>query len=104
MYYYHTTFDKPHAYSKKVHFVIVNGVLTVDNKKHIGTRAGHALYSQGTKRIYKSARGLKSFFITDIFFKPFHICLHYFQYHSWLSWAMRLPWQCQQTNRNISSS
>lgn len=42
-----STFDKPHAYSKGFHYVIVNGVLTVDNEKHNGTRAGHALYGAG---------------------------------------------------------
>ncbi|HWR34004.1 MAG TPA: D-aminoacylase, partial [Chitinophagaceae bacterium] len=39
-----STFEKPHAYSKGFHFVIVNGVLTVDNEKHNSTRAGKALY------------------------------------------------------------
>jgi N-acyl-D-amino-acid deacylase len=38
-----STFEKPHAYSKGFYFVIVNGVLTVDNEKHLGTRAGKAL-------------------------------------------------------------
>lgn len=38
-----STFDKPHAYSKGFHFVIVNGVLTVDQEKHTGARAGVAL-------------------------------------------------------------
>jgi N-acyl-D-amino-acid deacylase len=38
-----STFEKPHAYSKGVHFVIVNGVLTVENEKHLGVRAGKAL-------------------------------------------------------------
>jgi N-acyl-D-amino-acid deacylase len=42
-----STFEKPHAYSKGFHYVIVNGVLTVDNEKHLGTRAGQALYGQG---------------------------------------------------------
>ena len=37
------TFEKPHAYSKGFHYVIVNGVLTVDNEKHTGARAGMAL-------------------------------------------------------------
>jgi N-acyl-D-amino-acid deacylase len=41
------TFEKPHAYSKGFHFVIVNGVLTVDNEKHLGVRAGVALYGPG---------------------------------------------------------
>jgi N-acyl-D-amino-acid deacylase len=42
-----STFDKPHAYSKGFHFVIVNGVLTVDQEKHTGARAGNALYGPG---------------------------------------------------------
>jgi len=41
-------FEKPHAYSEGFHFVIVNGKLTVDNKKHNGTRAGNALYGPGS--------------------------------------------------------
>ncbi len=42
-----STFEKPHAYSKGFHYVIVNGVLTVDNEKHLGVRAGQALFGQG---------------------------------------------------------
>jgi N-acyl-D-amino-acid deacylase len=42
-----STFDKPHAYSKGFHYVIVNGVLTVENEKHLGIRAGQALYGPG---------------------------------------------------------
>lgn len=42
-----STFEKPHAYSKGFHFVIVNGVLTVDNEKHLGVRAGQALFGPG---------------------------------------------------------
>jgi N-acyl-D-amino-acid deacylase len=42
-----STFEKPHAYSKGFHYVIVNGVLTVENEKHLGVRAGQALYGQG---------------------------------------------------------
>ncbi len=42
------TFDKPHAYSKGFHYVIVNGVMTVENEKHTGNRAGRALYGPGT--------------------------------------------------------
>lgn len=44
-----STFDKPHAYSRGFHFVIVNGVLTVDNEKHNGARAGKALYGPGVQ-------------------------------------------------------
>jgi len=42
-----STFEKPHAYSKGFHFVIVNGVLTVEHEKHLGVRAGQALYGPG---------------------------------------------------------
>ena len=42
-----STFEKPHAYSKGFHYVIVNGMLTVDNQKHSGIRAGKALYGPG---------------------------------------------------------
>lgn len=42
-----STFEKPHAYSKGFHYVFVNGILTVDNEKHIGIRAGKALYGPG---------------------------------------------------------
>ncbi len=41
------TFEKPHAYSKGFHYVIVNGVITVDREKHTGARAGKALYGPG---------------------------------------------------------
>jgi N-acyl-D-amino-acid deacylase len=44
-----STFEKPHAYSKGFHFVIVNGVLTVENEKHLGIRAGKALYGPGNQ-------------------------------------------------------
>jgi N-acyl-D-amino-acid deacylase len=38
-----STFEKPHAYSKGFIYVIVNGVLTVENEKHTGARAGKGL-------------------------------------------------------------
>lgn len=38
-----STFEKPHAYSAGFYFVIVNGILTVENEKHLGIRAGKAL-------------------------------------------------------------
>ncbi len=41
-----STFEKPHAYSAGFHFVIVNGVLTVENEKHLGIRAGKALFNK----------------------------------------------------------
>jgi N-acyl-D-amino-acid deacylase len=42
-----STFEKPHAYSKGFHYLIVNGVITVENEKHNGSRAGKALYGPG---------------------------------------------------------
>ncbi len=42
-----STFEKPHAYSKGFHYIIVNGVLTVDHEKHLGARAGKALFGSG---------------------------------------------------------
>jgi N-acyl-D-amino-acid deacylase len=41
------TYEHPHAYSKGFEYVLVNGVLTVDNGKHTGARAGQALYGPG---------------------------------------------------------
>ena len=38
------TYEKPHAYSKGFHYVIVNGVITAENEKHLGVRSGKALY------------------------------------------------------------
>ena len=38
-----STYENPHAYSTGFHYVIVNGVLTVENGKHTGARAGMAL-------------------------------------------------------------
>ena len=42
-----STFEKPHAYSKGFHYVIVNGMLTVENEKHTGIRGGKALFGPG---------------------------------------------------------
>jgi hypothetical protein len=40
----------PYAYSKGFHFVIVNGVLTVENEKHTEAREGKPLYGPGRTR------------------------------------------------------
>jgi N-acyl-D-amino-acid deacylase len=45
-----STYDHPHAYSRGFKYVIVNGVLTVENEQHTGARAGHALYGPGVVR------------------------------------------------------
>jgi len=42
-----STYDHPHAYSTGFKYVIVNGALTVENEKHLGVRAGRALYGPG---------------------------------------------------------
>jgi len=42
-----STYDHPHAYSQGFKYVIVNGVLTAENEKHLGIRAGQALYGPG---------------------------------------------------------
>ena len=49
-----STFAKPHAYSKGFHYVLVNGVMTIDKEQHTGARAGQSLYGmmkkKGTRR------------------------------------------------------
>jgi len=45
-----STYDHPHAYSKGFQYVIVNGVLTAENEKHTGARAGRALYGPGVSK------------------------------------------------------
>ncbi|MBC7946998.1 MAG: D-aminoacylase [Chitinophagaceae bacterium] len=42
-----STFDRPHAYSKGFHFVLVNGELTVDQQLHRGVKAGRPIYGPG---------------------------------------------------------
>jgi len=42
-----STFEHPHAYSTGFKYVLVNGMLTVDNFNHIGTRKGVILYGPG---------------------------------------------------------
>jgi N-acyl-D-amino-acid deacylase len=42
-----STFEHPHAYSTGFKYVLVNGNITVDNFKHIGTRKGVILHGPG---------------------------------------------------------
>jgi N-acyl-D-amino-acid deacylase len=42
-----STFEHPHAYSTGFKYILVNGKLTVDNFKHIGTRNGAILRGPG---------------------------------------------------------
>ena len=44
------TFEQPHQFPVGIKYVIVNGVITVDNEQHTGALAGHVLYGPG-KRI-----------------------------------------------------
>ena len=44
------TYEKPHAYSTGFKYVVVNGVLTVENENHTGARAGQALYGPGVSK------------------------------------------------------
>lgn len=48
-----STFEKPHAYTTGFQYVLVNGVLTVDNGKHTGARSGKALYGDGAVNTQK---------------------------------------------------
>jgi N-acyl-D-amino-acid deacylase len=43
------TFEKPHQYPVGIEYVIVNGVVTVDNDRHTGALAGRVLYGPGKK-------------------------------------------------------
>ncbi len=52
-----STFEHPHAYSTGFKYVFVNGALTVDNFKHIGTRKGTILYGPGYVQVKKSEVG-----------------------------------------------
>ncbi len=42
-----STFEKPHAYSKGMEYVIVNGKVVVDSGIHTGVRSGVSLYGPG---------------------------------------------------------
>ncbi|HJZ87086.1 MAG TPA: D-aminoacylase [Polyangia bacterium] len=44
------TFERPHQFPKGIPYVIVNGVVTVDDGRHTGARAGRPLYGPGYRR------------------------------------------------------
>jgi len=44
-----STYERPHAYSTGFKYVIVNGYLTVENGRHLGTRKGEPLYGPGVE-------------------------------------------------------
>jgi N-acyl-D-amino-acid deacylase len=41
------TFERPHQFPVGIKYVIVNGVVTVDNEQHTGALAGRVLYGPG---------------------------------------------------------
>jgi N-acyl-D-aspartate/D-glutamate deacylase len=43
------TFENPHQYPAGVPYVIVNGVVTIDNGRHTGALAGQVIYGPGKK-------------------------------------------------------
>ena len=44
------TFDNPHQFPVGIKYVIVNGVVTVDNEQHTGALAGQVIYGPGKGR------------------------------------------------------
>jgi N-acyl-D-amino-acid deacylase len=43
-----SSYEHPHAYSKGFEYILVNGILTVDQAKHTGARSGKFLYGPGS--------------------------------------------------------
>ena len=43
------TFEQPHQFPVGIKYVIVNGVVTIDNERHTGALAGHVIYGPGKK-------------------------------------------------------
>jgi N-acyl-D-aspartate/D-glutamate deacylase len=43
------TFEQPHQFPVGIKYVIVNGVVTVDNEQHTGALAGRVLYGPGKR-------------------------------------------------------
>jgi N-acyl-D-amino-acid deacylase len=42
-----SSFENPHQYSTGFRFVLVNGLLVMENGKHTGARSGRPLYGNG---------------------------------------------------------
>jgi N-acyl-D-aspartate/D-glutamate deacylase len=51
------TFEQPHQFPVGIKYVIVNGVVTVDNEQHTGALAGRVIYGPGKRRT--SSGGLR---------------------------------------------
>jgi N-acyl-D-amino-acid deacylase len=48
------SYEKPNSYAKGVPYVLVNGVVVIDNGRHTGARTGKVMYGPGYKRELKS--------------------------------------------------
>ena len=44
------TFEEPHQYPVGIQYVIVNGVVTIENDRHTGALAGRVIYGPGRKQ------------------------------------------------------
>ena len=44
------TFEQPHQFPVGIEYVIVNGVVTIDNEQHTGALAGRVIYGPGRKQ------------------------------------------------------
>jgi len=44
------TFEQPHQFPVGIKYVIVNGVVTVDNERHTGALAGQVIYGPAKRR------------------------------------------------------
>jgi N-acyl-D-aspartate/D-glutamate deacylase len=44
------TFEQPHQFPAGIKYVIVNGVVTIDNEQHTGALAGHVIYGPAKKQ------------------------------------------------------
>src|SRR5688572_11069381 len=44
------TFEQPHQFPVGIKYVVVNGVVTIDNEQHTGAIAGRVIYGPGRKR------------------------------------------------------
>ncbi len=53
------TFEKPHAYAEGFRYVLVNGVVTIEEGKHTGVRAGQVLLGPGAGQAAQEAAGGK---------------------------------------------
>ncbi|MFQ5849606.1 MAG: hypothetical protein ACE5JU_03340 [Candidatus Binatia bacterium] len=50
------TYENPKQYPRGVEYVLVNGVLVIDNGTHTGSRPGRVLYGPGWRKEWVSAQ------------------------------------------------